>query len=152
MRLWCPATLLQIFFTPSHTKNLRGNRYKLFKKTCNLQLRNSFFSQRVVNDWNNLPDTVVSAPTVNSFKNRLDKFLKNERWNNSEGWCRWFHYPTSTSTSNPKKTKDKQFITYYVIYCHLVCTGKDRQWFPKKKKKIFSKFMYGFYVFVTHYG
>ena len=74
-----------IFFTPSHTKNLRGNRYKLFKKTCNLQLRDSFFSQRVVNDWNNLPDTVVSAPTVNSFKNRLDKFLKNERWNNSEG-------------------------------------------------------------------
>ena len=48
-----------ILCTPSHTKNLRGNRYKLFKKTCNLQLRESFFSQRVVNEWNNLPDTVV---------------------------------------------------------------------------------------------
>ena len=29
--------------------------------------------------------------------------------------------------AHPKKNKDKQFITYYVIYCHLVCTGKDRQ-------------------------
>ena len=32
-----------------------------------------------------LLDTVVSAPTVNYFKNRLDKLMQEERWNNPEG-------------------------------------------------------------------
>ena len=114
-----------IFFTPSHTKNLRGNRYKLFKKTCNLQLRDSFFSQRVVNDWNNLPDTVVSAPTVNSFKSRLDKFLKNERWNNSEGWCRWFHYPTSTSTSSSIQLQTVGTLHYFILRFCWFCVRKS---------------------------
>jgi hypothetical protein len=29
----------------------------------------------VVNSWNNLPEGVVSAPSVNSFKSRLDRFM-----------------------------------------------------------------------------
>ena len=39
---------------------------------------------RVVNDWNRCCGLWFSAPTVNSFKNRLDKLLKEERWNNPE--------------------------------------------------------------------
>ena len=35
-----------------------------------------FFSFRVVNLWNNLPSDVVSAPSVNAFKERLDKHWK----------------------------------------------------------------------------
>ena len=34
--------------------------------------RYNFFSNRVVNNWNNLPSNVVYAPTLNSFKARID--------------------------------------------------------------------------------
>ena len=43
---------------------------KLFKKGVKLNVRKNFFSQRVVNDWNKLPETVI-----NMFKNRLDCHL-----------------------------------------------------------------------------
>ena len=38
-----------------------------------LYLRRNQFSQRVVDDWNLLPDWVKQAKTVNSFKNSLDR-------------------------------------------------------------------------------
>ena len=41
----------------------------------NLELRRNQFSQRVIDDWNWLPDWVKKAKTVNSFKNSLDKHL-----------------------------------------------------------------------------
>ena len=41
----------------------------------NLEVRRNQFSQRVVDDWNWLPDWVKKSVTVNSFKNNLDKHL-----------------------------------------------------------------------------
>ena len=38
-----------------------------------LQIRTNFFAVRVVNTWNELPEEVVNAPSVNAFKSRLDK-------------------------------------------------------------------------------
>ena len=32
-----------------------------------------FYSQRVFNDWDKLPNDIVSADSVNSFRNRLNK-------------------------------------------------------------------------------
>ena len=43
------------------------------QKTSRLNVHANTFSNRVVNTWNNLPDVVVNAPTVNSFKSRLNK-------------------------------------------------------------------------------
>ena len=37
-----------------------------------LYQRQNFFSMRVVNSWNSLPELVVTAPSVNTFKGRLD--------------------------------------------------------------------------------
>ena len=62
------------FFSISENNRTRGNSYKLEKKQCNINIRSSFFSQRVVNHWNELPEEVVSAESVNTFKNRLDKW------------------------------------------------------------------------------
>jgi ribonuclease P/MRP protein subunit RPP40 len=50
----------------------RGHSKKIFKQSSNRPLRSHFFSQRVVDRWNNLPETVVEAPSLNAFKNRLD--------------------------------------------------------------------------------
>jgi len=55
---------------------LRGHTWKLKKRHCHTQLRSNFFTFRVVNLWNCLPSEVVSAPSVNIFKARLDKHWK----------------------------------------------------------------------------
>ena len=50
----------------------RGHQYKLSVKRNRLTTRTAFFSQRVVSSWNRLPESVVTATSVNMFKNRLD--------------------------------------------------------------------------------
>lgn len=64
------------FFTPAASTHLRGNAMKLFKSRSKLLLRQKNFSQRVVNQWNKLPQHVIQASSVNVFKSRLDKYLK----------------------------------------------------------------------------
>jgi len=53
-----------------------GHSLKLYKKSSRLELRKHFFSQRIVDHWNKLPDNVVSAATISSFKRRLDIWLE----------------------------------------------------------------------------
>ena len=38
----------------------------------------NLFTIRVTNLWNSLPGYVVESPSVNSFKNRLDKYCRSE--------------------------------------------------------------------------
>ena len=57
----------------------RGNNYKLMKTRAKEKTRTNFLTNRVVNDWNKLPASVVQAETVNQFKNQLDN-----HWNNDE--------------------------------------------------------------------
>ena len=64
-------------FTLAGYQGTRGHSLKLDKPTAKrLDIRRNFFSHRVVNTWNSLPEEVVSAPTVNAFKNRLDRAWK----------------------------------------------------------------------------
>ena len=51
----------------------RGNSLKIANRRCNYNLRKYSFSMRITNAWNSLSFSVVTAPSVNSFKNRLDK-------------------------------------------------------------------------------
>jgi len=52
----------------------RSNSYKLINIRFITIYENVFFSARIVNIWNNLPNFVVNESTVNAFKARLDKF------------------------------------------------------------------------------
>ena len=61
------------FFQLAHNSRSRGHRFKIIKVRARLDIRNKIFSQRVVNSWNDLPDHIVEAETVNIFKNRLDR-------------------------------------------------------------------------------
>ena len=65
------------FFTFAESRT-RGHCYKLIKPRCETSFRLRSFSQRVITDWNKLPYDVVTAQTLNSFKDRLDKFWSNE--------------------------------------------------------------------------
>ena len=44
-----------------------------------LMLGTNFFSNCVVNAWNELPQFVVDSETVNSFRARLDKFYASKK-------------------------------------------------------------------------
>ena len=67
------------FFTFHAGKyNTRGHCCKLETRRSRLELRRNFFSQRVVAPWNKLPESVVTAESVNAFKNRLDKEWGNQ--------------------------------------------------------------------------
>ena len=51
------------------------NGQKIVAK-CMKIVRKSFFSHRVLDRWNRLPEMVVDADTVQMFKSRYDRFSK----------------------------------------------------------------------------
>ena len=59
-------------FKRAETVDLRGHMLKLAKPRARTRIRAEFYSHRVVNDWNKLPEEVVEAATVAQFKRRLD--------------------------------------------------------------------------------
>ena len=69
------STLLKL---RSAQSSLRGHSLTLFKPRVNRNLRQNSFTIRVIDTWNSLPQQVVEAPSVNSFKNRLDKYWKDQ--------------------------------------------------------------------------
>ena len=60
-------------FTLNKSSSTRGHEFKLTKYHTKSSLHANFFTNRVVSTWNNLPNSVVTAGTLNSFKNGLDK-------------------------------------------------------------------------------
>ena len=67
---------LQTFFKLAEGRCTRGHRWKLVKEHSRCDARLYFFSVRVLNRWNSLPQSAVQVNTVNCFKNQLEK-LKN---------------------------------------------------------------------------
>ena len=53
--------------------NLRGHQCTLEHKRFYTANRVNYFANRVVNNWNSLPENVVGAGTLNMFKNLLDR-------------------------------------------------------------------------------
>jgi len=53
--------------------NTRGNNCKLLNHTFHYDIHKPFFSVRIVNIWNSLPNSVVEACSLNAFKAHLDK-------------------------------------------------------------------------------
>jgi len=54
----------------------RGHNRKFRKERARLEIRKNFFSQRVVNNWNKLPQSIINASSINQFKNNLDKYMQ----------------------------------------------------------------------------
>ena len=67
------ATGIEHFSIDNTTGRTRGHMFKLKKFHARKDVRRHRFSQRVINDWNGLPESTVNAETVTSFKRELDK-------------------------------------------------------------------------------
>ena len=63
------------------TSVTRGHNLKLFKLSSSSSLRKNYFSNRVINEWNNLPATIVNAKSVIEFEKLYDDFCRNEKYN-----------------------------------------------------------------------
>ena len=73
----------------------RGNIIQLNHGVFKYDLRKFFFTNRIVNLWNDLPDCVVTAVNINTFKGRLDKY-----WANQEIFYNWeSEFSTGTGVS-----------------------------------------------------
>ena len=59
----------------TRSSNTRPNPFKLTKQRVFHTPFQYFFTNRIVNLWNQLPSSVVNAKSLNSFKNQIDKIL-----------------------------------------------------------------------------
>ena len=65
-------------YTERNTR-LNNNRDNLIRsKVSRTEVRNKFFSQQVINIWNNLPDHVKTATKVEQFKKLYDEHFSNQ--------------------------------------------------------------------------
>ena len=83
----------------------RGHSLKLKKLSVKTSVRQNFFAVRVVNAWNSLPEAVVSAPSLNSFKNRLDKAWAEYKYSLDS---KWFEGPKPARTNVVSAICDNQ--------------------------------------------
>ena len=67
-KLLRPRGTMQFAQTRGHSRTLR-------KEHSRLNIRRYSFSHRIVNTWNALPDRIVHAKDVNSFKGLFDVFM-----------------------------------------------------------------------------
>ena len=49
---------------------------KLYKDRVNRDVLKYSFANRIFEQWNRLPEEVISANSINSFKNKVDKYLR----------------------------------------------------------------------------
>jgi len=59
-------------FNFNNSSITRGHSLKMEKRRCRTNVRKNFFSNRIVNPWNSLPNSAVTAQTLNSLKNQID--------------------------------------------------------------------------------
>ena len=60
------------FLAEPQTQSTRGHSKKVAKPQAQTRVRRNHLFVRAINDWNALPDAIVCATSVNSFKNELD--------------------------------------------------------------------------------
>ena len=70
----CAINFDDLFILP-HSSTLRGHGHKIFLPHSNLDIRDRFFSIRVIKMWNSLSADTVSASSLDSFKYHLSQDL-----------------------------------------------------------------------------
>jgi hypothetical protein len=73
-----PAKLAPSIGQSGPAGGIRGSSHRLeAPKVVNCAARGNFLVNRVSADWSALPSVIIQAPSINSFKKRLDEFFPN---------------------------------------------------------------------------
>ena len=67
----------KLLFSKAPYDGTKGHTMKLEKKVIRLDIRKYFFSQRVIDYWNALPQIAIDAKSINQFKSQLKIHLNN---------------------------------------------------------------------------
>ena len=88
----------------------RINTNKIVHQHAKLNKRKYAITLRVSRTWNKLPDTVVNAPTLNTFKNRLYRYWKNQDlyFDNYKSDIQWDCHVTSESLEVESEESDEE--------------------------------------------
>ena len=70
--------LIEMFLSLKKNSRTRGYEVTLVKDQCRLDIRKYLFSQRTINEWNELSiDSVIaSTSSVNMLRNKVDTYLR----------------------------------------------------------------------------
>ena len=71
------STTTKSLLTLSNITNTRCHPYKLTKNSVRTLKYQKFFTNRIITNWNNLPQDIVTSENVNQFKNKIDEHFKN---------------------------------------------------------------------------
>ena len=71
--------LSNIFFKLNDNMT-RGHILKIDKKRSNTTIRKTFFSQRVINQWNDLPASIVNLISVPEFEKAYDRHMSDNKF------------------------------------------------------------------------
>ena len=85
-------------------RSRRGHSFKLKASASTKEVRHHYFSLRVVQKWNSLPEEVVGAPSLPAFKTRLDNLWKDHKYSQA---------PLATKPSrsrHPSKTENEAVV------------------------------------------
>ena len=55
----------------------RSNSFAFYKKRFKLDMGKYSFCN--INDWNQLPEIIVQAKSINAYKGKLDRYLRHDR-------------------------------------------------------------------------
>ena len=75
--IYDPLTTVDMFELNT-TSNTRGHSRKIRKKPSRLNVRKYTFTNRIVEIWNNLTESVIQAKTVKQFEIGLDEHWKHQ--------------------------------------------------------------------------
>ncbi len=100
-----------LFFPLPARRGLRGHPYKVLEGARHRWMKGSAFSVRVVEYWNKLPASVVTAPSVNIFKERLEK-VWTEVFPHLTHWLNT-HLPFSLPL-HPTCAPSNSYLYYYI--------------------------------------
>ena len=64
-------------FILNQTTRVHTLSLKIYKPQVHLDVRNFFFTVRIIDIWNSLPISLINCDTIATFKKHLDCLLKN---------------------------------------------------------------------------
>ena len=70
-------------FTPIQSTGTRGHEQRILRQKAHKTARVYSFSQRTIRAWNGLPANAIAAPSVNVFKNEIDKAWSEKMYRSS---------------------------------------------------------------------